>query len=106
MQLADVLKTSVERPASRVDVMSNHTLQAQIARNKHILREIVRCIRYLAKQGLPFPGDKESIDSGGNPGIFLALMKLLAEKDSILSDQLYQPIAKMQHTCLQHHRMM
>ena len=94
VQLADVLKTSVERPASRVDVMSNHTLQAQIARNKHILQAIVRCILFLAKQGLPFRGDKESIDSGGNPGNFLALMKLLAEKDSILRDHLYQPIAK------------
>lgn len=41
VQSADILKTSVENPASRIDVMTNCTLQAQIAQNKHILRAIV-----------------------------------------------------------------
>ena len=71
---ADILKISVKNPGSRIDVMTNHTLQAQIAQNKHILRAIL----FLAKHGLPFHGDIEVVDSDKNPGNFLALMKLFA----------------------------
>ena len=83
---ADILKISVENPGSRIDIMTNHTLQAQIAQNKHILRGIVRAILFLAKQGLQFRGDIEVVDSEKNPGNFLALMKLFAETDPALHD--------------------
>ena len=94
VQSADVLKSTVENPASRIDVMTNHTLQARIAQNKHILQVIVRSILFLAKQGLPFRGDKEDVNSEKNPGNFLALMKLFAENDTVLRDHLYQPRAR------------
>ena len=48
-------------------------------------------ILFLAKQGLPFRGDIEVVDSEKNPGNFLALMKrFVAETDLGLHDHLYQ----------------
>ena len=54
LQSAEVLKSTVENPASRLDVMVSSALQSRIAENKHILQQIVRSIIFLAKQGLPF----------------------------------------------------
>ena len=91
MQSADVLKSSIENPGSRIDVMTSPALQAQIAQNKHILQGIVRAILFLAKQGLPFRGDVENMERANNPGNFLALMKLFGESDPVLHDHLYKP---------------
>ena len=94
VQSAEVLKTSVENPASRIDVMISSSLQSRMAENKHILRQIVRAVLFLAKQGLAFRGHKEDIDSQKNPGNFLALLSAFAETDSVLHAHLHQPRAK------------
>ena len=91
---AEVLKSTVENPASRLDVMVSSALQSLIAENKHILQQIVRSIIFLAKQGLPFRGDVEDVTSGKNPGNFLALLAMLAESDDLLHRHLYQPRAR------------
>ena len=49
---------------------------------------------FLAKQGLPFRGDFESIQSKKNPGNFLALLKDYATTDKILFDHLNSSRAK------------
>ena len=67
------LKISIENPASRIDVQMSSSLQSQMAENKHILRQIVRAVLFLAKQGLTFRGDKEDIHSQKNPGNFSGL---------------------------------
>jgi hypothetical protein len=85
---------TIENPASRIDVLTNSTLQAQITENKHILRQIVRTILFLAKQGMAFRGDVEDISSNKNPGNFLALLAMLAENDGILHGHLHQPRAR------------
>ena len=59
VQSADVLKISIENPGSRIDVQMSSSLQSQMAENKHILRQIVQAVLFLAKQGLAFRGDKE-----------------------------------------------
>ena len=61
LQSAEILKSTIENPASRVDVMVSSALQTRFAENKHILQQIVRTIIFLAKQGLPFRGDIEDI---------------------------------------------
>ena len=43
---------------------------------------------------LPLRGDAEGVCSQKNPGNFLALLKMLAESDSLLHSHLYQPRAK------------
>jgi len=64
-----------------------------MVQNKHILKQIVCAVLFLGKQGLPFRGDKEDINSSRNPGNFLALLKDYEEVDEILHDHLYHPKA-------------
>ena len=93
-QTADVLKSSVDNPGTRIDVMTSPALQAQISQNEHIFQGIVWVILFLAKQGSPFRGDIENVETVKNPGNFLALMKLFAESDPVLHDHVYKPRAK------------
>ena len=94
LQSADVLKTTIENPSYRIDVIVSNTLQSRIVENKHILQQIFHAIIFLTKQGLPLRGDAEDVCSQKNPGNFLALLKMLAESDSLLHSHLYQPRAK------------
>ena len=94
LQSADVLKTTIENPSSRIDVIVSNTLQSRIVENKHILQQIVCVIIFLTKQGLPLRDDAEDVCSQKNPSNFLALLKMLAESDSLLHSHLYQPRAK------------
>ena len=87
LSLADTLKTSVENPSSRIDVM---TIQCCMEENKQILIQIVRAI-FLGKQGLPFRGTIESVETSQNPGNFLSLLKVFAEENSILHSHLHHP---------------
>ena len=86
--------------------MTDNSLQARMNENKHIIRQIVRAIIFLAKQGLPFRGDVEcSLQSNKkNPGNFLALLKNYAAADEALFNdinipprQKMQPMFHLQH---------
>ena len=92
---------AIENPSSRVDMMLSSTLQTQMEENKHILKQIVRAIIFLAKQGLALRGHREEISSNGNPGNFLTLLKSYAEADDELHAHLYKPRQEMLHICLQ-----
>ena len=94
LQSADIVKMTIEKPSSRIDILANSALQARIKENKHILRQIVCAVHFLAKQGMAFRGDVEDISSNKNPGKFLALLAMLAENDSVLHGHLYQPRAR------------
>ena len=94
VQDADILKTTVDNPASRLDVRVDSALQVRMRENKHIVQQIVRAVIILAKQGLPFRGDVEDLSLRKNPGNFLALLKYFAETDAILSNHLNNPQAK------------
>lgn len=94
LQSADTVKMTIENPASRLDILASSTLRARITENKHILRQIVRAILFLAKQGMAFRGDVEDVSSNKNPGNFLALLAMLAENDSILHGHLHEPRAR------------
>ena len=62
--------------------------------NRHIIRQIVHAVIYLAKQGLPLRGDVEDVNSMKNPGHFLALLKDYSTEDGILYQHLHSPKAK------------
>jgi hypothetical protein len=94
MEEADTFRAVVDNPDSRLDVMVSTALQDRLARNKHILRQIVRAILYLTKQGLPLRGHREDISSNSNPGNFLALLKDRADNDEVLKKHLEQPLAR------------
>ena len=94
VQYTDNLKNSIDNPASRIDVMANSDIQMQMDENRHIVRQIVRAIPFLGKQGLPFRGDNEDLNITKNPGNILALLKCFSESDSILFDHLNKPRSK------------
>ena len=95
LQSADILKSSIENPDSRVDVLLSSSLQLRIKENEHILRQIVQAILFLGKQGLAFRGDNESLaQQDNNPGNFLALLAMLAKNDAVLQKHLLMPRAK------------
>ena len=41
LQMAGILKDTIENPASRLDVMVDNSLQTRMNENKHIIRQIV-----------------------------------------------------------------
>jgi len=94
LQIADAMKSTTEKSDMRVNVMSSNALQKKIDENRHILRQIVRAVVYLGKQGIAFRGKIENITSTKNPGNFLALLKSYAETDTILFNHLYHTKAK------------
>ena len=60
LQGADILKSSIENPGSRIDVMTN---QARMTENKHILFQFVPAIIFLGKQDLTLCGDIKNVAS-------------------------------------------
>lgn len=94
LQDADILKSVIENPKSRIDILSSSVLQSRIQENKHIFGQIVRAILYLTKQGLALRGHRENLRDEINPGNFLALMKVFAQTDEILQSHLEKPRAK------------
>ena len=94
VQSADILKETIDNPNSRLDVMSSSILQSNITENKHIFKQIVRAIEYLAKQGLAFRGHRERTESTSNPGNFLSLLRVFSEDDDVLRTHLQKPKVK------------
>ena len=52
LQAADILKSSIENPGSRINVMTSQALQSKMTENKQILFQIVLAIMFLGKLGL------------------------------------------------------
>ncbi len=100
LQIADAMKSTTEKSDMRVNVMSSNALQKKIDENRHILRQMVRAVVLLGKQGIAFRGKIENITSTKNPGNCLALLKFYAETDTILFNHLYHTRLKMLYTCL------
>ena len=94
LAMADALKSSVDNSRTPIDVMFSDGIQKRINENEQILRQIVRAILFLPKQGFPFRGNVEDITLNSNLGNFLASLKSYAETDSTLSKHLYYPQAK------------
>ena len=94
LQDVDIFKSTTDNPARRIDVMASSALQIRMNENKHILRQIVRAIIYLGRQGLPLRGDNEEVNHCKNPGNCLALLKNYAQTDEILFNHLNSPRAK------------
>ena len=105
MQSAEILHSTIKNPSSCIHVMTNHILQSQISENKQITCQIVRAVIFLAKQGLPFHGDVERVQTNKNPGNFLALLKDYAATDDVLFKHLNSLRAKMPPISLLSHRM-
>ncbi|KAK3737215.1 hypothetical protein QZH41_011272, partial [Actinostola sp. cb2023] len=88
MSAAQAFKESIENPTSTVSCLFDKERDQHIRENREILKAIAKAVLYCGRQCIALRGDKEKLDQPGNPGNFLALLKLMAEKDHLLHEHL------------------
>ena len=90
LQSVDIVKSSIENPASRIYVMVSSAYSQEFLRINQLSDKL--CVQFFSKlsKGLALRGNVQDLSSQKNPGKFLALT-MLAEIDSVLHNHLYQP---------------
>ena len=91
LEQAEHLKQSIEHPHTTITAQVDARKAANIERNRAVLKSIARAVLYCGRQCIALRGDAEGVDSFGNPGNFLALLKLLAIHDDMLCSRLETP---------------
>ena len=72
-----------------VDILGQNKLNNVLKKRVQILHRVVKMIRFLSKQNLPFRGHVDTIkpnDTSNNSGNFIALTKLLSNYDPVLRE--------------------
>ena len=83
---------SIEQPLTAIDVILDSRVQANILRNWSLLKSITQTALFCGRQCIGLRGDAEGrACQGGNPGNFIALLRLIARHDSLLQEHLQQP---------------
>ena len=88
MELADNFRRTVEHPDATITACQDARVVANIKRNQLLLKSLASAVLFCGRQCIALRGDNEKIDASGNPGNFLALLKLLAIQDAVLRDHL------------------
>ena len=91
MELADNFKHTVENPDATITAQYDAHRAANIKHNRSILKSLASAVLFCTRQYIALRGDSENLDTAGNLGNFLALLKLLANHDAILRDHLEAP---------------
>ena len=91
IEQADNFKRTLENPDTTITAQSDTRRAANVARNRAVLKSIASAVLYCARQCIALRGDAESVESPGNPGNFLSLLRLLAVHDEELRRQLEIP---------------
>lgn len=91
MELAEDFKCTYEHPQMAITSQIETCKAANIERNRSILKSLARAVLFCGKQCIALRGDAENIEKPGNPGNFLALLKLLATYDDALRNHLQSP---------------
>lgn len=89
--LADELKRRIEHPEEAITAVIDKEKAANIAKNRNILKSIIRAVLFCGQQCIALRCDAENLDTPGNPGNFLALLKLKAVHDLDLRTHLESP---------------
>ena len=92
MQLADTFLQTQRNPSVRVDSLLLRQQSERSHNNREILREFVRAVEFLAKQGLSFRGHHDSkvdfSEEESNKGNFITALQLLGKSNSLLQKHL------------------
>ena len=89
LEQADYLKRSIEHPRTTIIAQVDARKAANIERNRAVLKSIASAVLFCGRQCIALRGVSEDLDSSsGNPGNFLALLKLLATHDDVLHSHL------------------
>ena len=62
-----------------------------IEENRHILHTVAESVLYCGRQCIALRGNQETLNTTGNPGNFLPLMKLVGYHDPIVKQHLEKP---------------
>ncbi|XP_051528113.1 52 kDa repressor of the inhibitor of the protein kinase-like [Myxocyprinus asiaticus] len=88
---AELFLQSVEKPQTQISVLMDSKKEVSIKENRHILKSVAESVLYCGRQCIALRGTSEKQHSTGNPGNFLALMKLLANHDEKLKQHMERP---------------
>lgn len=88
----DLFLHNYSNPSARVDSQLMKVRDQTVDENKHILKQIILAVEFLAKQGLPFRGHRDDkVDfstADTNRGNLVATLQLIAKGDAILNKHL------------------
>lgn len=91
---AENFKQASENPNQTLPFLVHKDLMEIIEENRSIMQHVVDAILYCGRQCIALRGNNECLHSEGNPGKFLALLKLLSKDNCILESHLMQPRMK------------
>ena len=89
--LDNVDQTSKPSTSGQACELEKEKRAENIEKNRRILKSVVRAIVHCGKQCIPLRGDSENFECKGNPGNFLAILKLVSEYDKDLDQHLTSP---------------
>ena len=88
MLAAQAFRESIETPTSTLSCLFDKEEDKHIREIREILKAIAKAVLHCGRQCIALRGDKEKLDQPGNPGNFLALLKLMSENDHLLQEHL------------------
>ena len=91
---AKLFLQSHENPNTRISVRMDSAKEANIKENRHILKCVAEAVLYCGRQCIALRGSAEQQHCRGNPGNFLALLKLLSNHNEKLKQHLEKPKLK------------
>lgn len=94
LEMANQFKQSIEKPDTTITVRIDNQRALNIRRNREIMKSIARAVLFCGRQCIALRGDRESLETTGNPGNFIALLKLMALTDETLRNHLSSPAMK------------
>ena len=83
-----------QKKVATVSSLGNKQKTAMIEKNRSILRSVIEVILLCARQCFALRGDVEKVIGPGNPGNFLAILRVLGNHDVILKEHLESPALK------------
>ena len=88
---ADLLIQHTEKPQTTISALVDNRRVANIQKNRAILKSIAAAVLFCGRQCIALRGDSEKLNESGNPGNFLALLRLLSVHDQDLKSHLETP---------------
>ncbi|KAL7841276.1 hypothetical protein SRHO_G00249670 [Serrasalmus rhombeus] len=83
--------TERKNPNTRISVRMDSAKEANIKENRHIFKCVAEAVLYCGHQCIALRGSAEQQHCSGNPGNFLALLKLLSNHNEKLKQHLEKP---------------
>ena len=91
MELADDLKQRIEHPQEALPALLDQRRAENIEKNRAIVKSLARAVLFCGTECIALRGGSEQLDTPGNPGNFLALVRLLSEHDELLRNHPESP---------------